>query len=219
MIANLIRKDFLLVRKNIAYIFGLLVLMSFLIEILSRDSERTYNIGSFAFLYMASLADLSFMQTVAAIEEKSSKATALLCAAPYPRRSYVIAKFISYLFFCVGCIVVYSFTALILPRLNFLNLTDALLSLLVGVILYGMYAPITIKVGAVNARFVVFFAILFIAFAPTVLVQLFHLDMNSVFLLLQNLPAETPSILLGAGILVFLLSMIISVRIFEKKEL
>jgi len=219
VIANLIRKDFLLARKNIAYILSLLVFISFLILILSRDSTQAYSMSSFAFLYLASLADLSFMQTVAMMEEKSSKATALLCAVPYSRSSYVIAKYIGYLFFCVVCIALYSFMALILPWLNFLKPADASIILFVGVILYCIYAPIVLKFGVVNARFVFFFAMFCISFAPTVLVQLFHLDMNSVYLLLQKLPAATPLILLGAGILVFLLSMTISVRIFKKKEL
>jgi len=42
------------------------------------------------------------MQAVATEEEKSQKATALLCAAPYPRKSYVIAKYICPDVFCMN---------------------------------------------------------------------------------------------------------------------
>ena len=218
MIANLVKKDFLLVRKNIALLLGICILAPLLIATLDGDSYLA-RIGSFAFLYMAIMADLSFMQTVATEEEKSPKATALLCAAPYSRKKYVIAKYICYLLFSVGCIAVYSIVALLYPRLNTLSFGEALILLLIGVFLYGIYTPIAIKHGIAKARLVFSLGIMVVCLMPTIVVQMLHLDMNSVFAFLQNLPVSIVPMLLGAGIIILILSMIISVHIFEKKEL
>jgi hypothetical protein len=54
---------------------------------------------------------------------------------------------------------------------------------------------------------------------PTTIVRVLDTDMNSVFSFLQDPPALIAPVFLGAGIIIFILSMIISIRIFEKKEL
>ena len=176
--------------------------------------------GMLVFLYMVILMELSFMQAVATEEEKSPKATALLCAAPYPRKSYVIAKYICYLIFYGVCVAVYSIIAAVYPGLGFLNIMEALTVFLVGAILYGIYTPVAIKYGITKARLVFTVAILLISLGPTLVVQVFHPDMKLILSFMQNTSNITAPIILGiAGIGVFLLSMIISVRIFVKKEL
>lgn len=61
---------------------------------------------------------------------------------------------------------------------------------------------------------------LLISLGPTLVVQVFHPDMKLILSFMQNTSNMTAPIILGiAGIGVFLLSMIISVRIFVKKEL
>ena len=145
---------------------------------------------------------------------------ALLCAAPCPRKSYVIAKYICYLIFYGACVAVYSIIAAIYPRLDFLNILEALTVFLVGAILYGIYTPVAIKYGITKARLVFTVAILLISLGPTLVVQVFHPDMKLILSFMQNTSNMTAPIILGiAGIGVFLLSMIISIRIFVKKEL
>ena len=147
MIANLVKKDFLLVKKSIVGFLGISILVPLLAIILMRNTAQIQGIGMFIFLYMVILMELSFMQAVATEEEKSQKATALLCAAPYPRKSYVIAKYICYLISYGVCAAVYSIIAAVYPRLDFLNIAEALVGFLVGTILYGVYTPVAIKYG------------------------------------------------------------------------
>lgn len=141
MIANLVKKDFLLVKKSIAAFLGISILVPLLVIILMRNTTQVQGIGMFVFLYMVILIELSFMQEVATEEEKSQKATALLCAAPYPRKSYVVAKYICYLIFYGACIAIYSIIAAVYSGLGFLNVVEALAVFLVGAILYG-YIPL-----------------------------------------------------------------------------
>ena len=97
MIANLVKKDFLLVKKSVAAFLGISILVPLLVIILMRNTTQIQGIGMFVFLYMVILIEVIFMQAVATEEEKSPKAMALLCAAPFPRKSYVIAKYICYI--------------------------------------------------------------------------------------------------------------------------
>ena len=220
MIANLVKKDFLLVKKSIAAFLGISILVPLLVIILMRNTTQVQGIGMFVFLYMVILIELSFMQEVATEEEKSPKATALLCAAPYPRKSYVVAKYICYLIFYGACIAIYSIIAAVYSGLGFLNVVEALAVFLVGAIRYGVYTPVAIKYGITKARLVFIVAILLISLGPTLIVQVLHLDMNLVLSLMQNISSVIVPIILGvAGVGVFLISMLISVRVFEKKEL
>lgn len=220
MIANLVRKDFILVKKfSLAYL-GITVLVPLLMMIPMKNTAPIPEIGAFVFLYMVIVTELSFMTAVATEEEKSPKAATLLFAAPYPRKSYVIAKYICYLICYGGCFAVYSIIAAVYPGFDLLNISAALAVFLVGAVLYGIYITVVIKYGATRARLVIFITILFISLGPTLVTQVFRPDVKLILSLMQNIPGMMISIILGiACVGVFLVSMIISIRIFAKKEL
>lgn len=218
MNASLVRKDYILVRRNILILLGICILVPVLIMIPDGDSTHA-QMGPLAFLYMAVLTDLSYMQAVATEEEKNPKATALVCAAPYSRKSYIIAKYICYLLFCAARIAAYSIVALLYPRLSPLSLLEVLILLLIGLILYGIYMPVVIRYGITKARHVFTFGLLFICLLPTVVASMLHPDMVLIIAFLQDPPAIIVPILLGVDIAILLLSMKITIRVFEKKEL
>ena len=220
MLANLVKKDFLLVKKSIMAFLGISILVPLIIIILMRNMTQIQGMGMLVFLYMVILMELSFMQAVATEEEKSPKATALLCAAPYPRKSYVIAKYICYLIFYGVCVAVYSIIAAVYPGLGFLNIMEALTVFLVGAILYGIYTPVAIKYGITKARLVFTVAILIVSLGRTLIFQVFHPDMKLILSFIQNTSNVTVPIILGiVGIGIFLISMTASIRIFVNKEL
>lgn len=217
MIANLVRKDLLLVKKTAAAFLGVSILVPLILIV---NSAQMAGIGIIACLYMVILTEIFFMQFVAAEEEKSPKAAALLCTTPYPRKSYIIARYLCYLIFYGGCLAVYSIIAAIYPRFDFLNLMEALTVFLASAVLYGVYTPITIKYGIAKGHLVLAVAILLVSAGPALLAQLFRPDLRYIIELLQNSSTLMISIIIGvSGILIFILSMIISIRIFSKKEL
>ena len=65
MISNLIKKDFLLVKKSVAAFLGISILIPLLVIILLKNTAQIQGIGMFVFLYMVILMELSFMQSVA----------------------------------------------------------------------------------------------------------------------------------------------------------
>lgn len=220
MAFNLIRKEFLLTRKSIGIFWGLCVLSPLMMILVLGESTQPDRIAPLVFLYMAVMANLSFMQTAATEEEKNPKATALLCAAPYSRKSYVVSKYICFLIFCCGCIATYTITSMLFPRLHSLSVTEALIAFFLGTFLYSVFTPVALKYGMAKARIVFTVSILAISLGPTIMVRLFHPDINYVLTLLQNPPALLTPVIFGViGIVIFLLSMAISIRIFSKKEL
>ena len=87
MVANLVRKDFLLVKKMAAAFLAVSILVPIILMV---NAAQMAGIEIISCLYMVILTEILFMQSVAAEEEKSPKAVALLCAAPYSRKSYII---------------------------------------------------------------------------------------------------------------------------------
>ena len=68
MLANLVKKDFLLVKKSIMAFLGISILVPLIIIILMRNMTQIQGMGMLVFLYMVILMELSFMQAVATEE-------------------------------------------------------------------------------------------------------------------------------------------------------
>lgn len=220
MIANLVRKDFLLVKKSAPAFLGISVFAMLLLIILMSDSARIQETGKMFFFYMMILIELRFMQTVATEEEKNIKAKALLCASPYSRESYVIAKYICYLIFYAGCVAAYSIAAVFYRGFVFLNVSELLMAFMLGTVLYGVYTPVAIKYGVSKAGIVFTAAVLIMALGPTLVVRVFRSDTKLFVPIMRSTSSVIIPVVLGvAGVGFFLISMMISIRIFEKKEL
>lgn len=219
MIRHLIKKDFLLVKKSIVTFLGISIIVPLIVIFLMETSSPIEGIQMIVFLYMLILLELSFMQAVATEEEKSPKAIALLCAAPYSRKEYIISKYACYLIFYAGCLILYSIIAAVYPKLNFLSISEALIVFLAGSLVYGIYTPIALKYGITKARTVFTLVILLISMGPTIIVNVFHPDMHGLLSLLNASSVLTALVFGVLGICTFLLSTIVSVKIFIGKEL
>lgn len=217
MVANLVRKDFLLVKKMAAAFLAVSILVPIILMV---NAAQMAGIEIISCLYMVILTEILFMQSVAMEEEKSPKAVALLCAAPYSQKSYIIARYLCYLIFYGASLAIYSVIAAVYPRFNFLNVTEALTVFLISTVLYGIYTPIMIKYGATKGQLVISAAILLVSMGPTFLVRLFHPDLHHIIEFLQGSSNLMTAIVVGiSGVVIFTLSMILSIRIFSRKEL
>lgn len=216
-IAELVKKDFLLMRKSVLALLCICVACPLLMTLMIEAQGKS--MSAFAFIYMGALSGISFMQNAAAAEEKSPKAAALICAAPYARRSFVAAKYISYLLFCLGSIAVYSLAALLYSGLEPLSLVEVALVLFIGALLHGINTPVVLKYGAAKARIMFVCVILLCSFGPLAAGRLLRIDIERALTLAQELPASLAPILLGAAVAVMLFSLAVSGRIFAKKDL
>ena len=221
MIVNLIRKDFLLAKKAIIRMLVIsLIIILVLIYGSSQNEFQIKRFGIFIFLYFLILVMMSWLSQVAVEEEKNPHAAALLCAAPYSRKDFVIAKYISYLILFAGCAVLYSIIPALYHGLNFLNAAEFLLVFLAGAAYYGLYTTVAMKDGMAKAGYVSAVVILVISLGPSFIAVIFHPDLTSVMQFIGNISDAVMPVILGcASVCVFFIFMFASIHCFEKKEL
>lgn len=221
MMVSLIKKDFLLAKKAIVRALVIsLIIIPFLIVNDGDNSFQNTRFGIFIFLYFVILMMVTWLSQVAVEEEKNPHAAALLCAAPYSRKNFVIAKYLCYLILFAGCAILYSIIPALYQGLNFLNVTEFLLVFLVGTVSYGLYTTVAIKDGIAKARYVISVILLLMVLVPFGISSIFHHDLTSVMQFISNQSRAVFPVILGCvSACLFFIFMFASIHCFEKKEL
>jgi ABC-2 type transport system permease protein len=214
MLLHLIKKDILIAKKYV-FITMLAILAIPLFIMLVAPSLS----GLIPFLYMVVLGELILLQAISQEEAKYPKTTALLCAAPYPRKTLVKAKYTLFLLIFAYCCFIYAIVNFFINKSGIIDLTMILTVMLVSAIIFGIYMPIEFKHGFVKARFIFMMVIIVFSLGPSVLVNLFG-DVRLDFSAFATISSGTKNIVLVlANILVLGISMMVSISIFSKKEL
>ncbi len=212
MLISLMKKDILLVKKYM--LMMMIVAMAIPIFIMWRMPEF---LGFSAFLVSTIFAEFMLYQYVSMAELKYPKADALLCATPYPRRTIVAARYTFLLLIFAYCILAYSVVALIFPQIEFLSLSSILTVLLISTTLFGVYTPIQYKLGYEKTKY--FFSIVIVA-TPFLLPTLTKLPISLELNELSSMHSSDWILITTAIIIVVLsVSVITSIKIYEKKEL
>lgn len=206
MLISLVKKDVLLVKKYIL----VMIIITIAIPIFIMWRIPAF-LGFSTFLISTIFTEFILYQYVSMTELKYPKADALLCATPYPRRSIVVARYIFLLLIFAYCILAYSILSLILPQIKFLSLSNVLTVMLISTILFGVYTPIQYKLGYEKTKY--FFSIVIVT-TPFLIPTLTKLR----FLLNLSWLSSTP-LMIAMIILVLSVSVITSIKIYEKKEL
>lgn len=212
MLISLVKKDILLVKK---YILAMMIItMAIPIFIMWQIPEF---LGFSSFLISTIFAEFMLYQYVSMTELKYPKADALLCATPYPRRLIVVARYIFLLLIFSYCILAYGIVSLISPQIKFLSLSNVLAVMLISTTIFSVYTPIQYKLGYEMTKY--FFSILIVAtpfLLPTLTKIWNSLDLNW----LSSTKYFVWILIMIAMIIVILsVSVITSIRIYEKKEL
>lgn len=214
MLFRLIRKDLLLIKK---YVF---ITMLILIAPPIFTAWAAPSLSGFSpFLYMVVFGEIILFLSISQTEAKSPKAAALLCAAPYSRNSIVKAKYVLFLLIFAYCYVAYTLVMFAVNVENLLDLSTVLTVLLCGVIICGIYLPIEFKYGLVKAKFIFLILILAFSLGPTLFTNIFA-NVSIDFSVLQAWPSNIKNIILVlANVVIFSISMSVSLRIYSKKDL
>lgn len=214
MLLHLVKKDILIAKKYVLVIMLFIIAFPLFVTVVAPQIE-----GLISFLYIVALGEIVLLQVISQEEAKYPKAAALLCASSYPRSTFVKANYTFFLLLFAYCYIAYTLVMLVVNRAGVLDLTAILTVLLVGVIIYGIYIPVEFKFGAVKARFIFTIAILALALGPMLFTDLFA-NITIDFSALATIPASIKNIVLAlVSIAVFSISMMVSIRIFSKKEL
>lgn len=210
----LVRKDILLAKKPIL----LMLILSAIIPLFVVSSVPAMG-GTVAFIYTVIFTELIILQSVAAEESKHPKAAALLCAAPYSRKSFVCAKYVFFLLLFTYCYVIFSLVGMINPGVGVVSLSVVLVVFLCGVIIYGVYLPLHFKYGFEKTKFFFMVTIFVISFGTPIFAPYFA-NNNIDFSVLHSIPAAALNLIMFlASVIILCVSMTLSVKIYSKKDL
>lgn len=210
MLLQLIKKDFVIVRKYVWMMFGVVLLIPPFI-LWRMPQELT---GSFGFAISAVFAVFILLMYVSMKEFQFPKATALLCAAPIPRRLMVIAKYGFCLTIFAACCLLYGLETLVLPQLGGLD-PKMLVGAFVGIfLLVSVYLPIQFKIGFEKTKFFFTVVIMLAPFLLPLAIKSFRL---SDWAHVGSAPVVFGGV--GLGVIFVAVSMAVSIQIFSQKDL
>lgn len=212
MLFQLVKKDFLLIKKYVLIMLTFSILLP--IFLLWRLPEYA-NIMGFVLITIYSVFML--LQYVAMKETQFPKASALLCALPYSRKEVVLSKYIFSLVIYLVCCLIFGIETLAFPQLGAFKFTMPVMLFLVISIILGIYLPVYYKLGFETTKL---FFIMIIMTSSFVFPQIVKLAGG---INLNFFDRLNPIILLGGVIVlsssILAVSAIVSMQIYKKADL
>ncbi|PDY35642.1 ABC transporter permease [Bacillus wiedmannii] len=215
MLINLVVKDIMLVKKY----FSILLVFAAIAPIYLSTQLKLNDGGLIGFLLTVVFMEHILFGTISKFEDQYKGAT-LLCATPYTRTAFVKAKYLFLLVVFLCASIIRMITSIIIPSgIENLSINALGITFLVVSILFGILLPFQFKFGFDKTRMISFIVVFLTPFvAPTLIkeIQLSHLNFT--------LPLPFPSIIMAwmpclISIVISIISMIISLKIYAKKDL
>ncbi len=211
MILNLIKKDFLIIKK---YVFIMLAAAVFIPPfMLWRAPEYT---GKLGFILSVIFCVFILLQYVSLKEYQFPKAATLLCTTPFSRKMMVLSKYIFCMAIYVACCIIYAVETLIIPDLGTVNITMFFFMLLVTSVFIGVYLPIQYKLGYEKTKFGFTVVVMASPFTLPYLMKMesVNLDFLSVFS-----PLLACGIILLFSCVILIASVALSMKFYSETEL
>ncbi len=211
MLIHLIKKDVLIAKKYavLVMIIGIIIPL-FVFWRVQRYSE------SLGFILAVVFSEFMFCQNLSMKENQYSNAAALLCATPYKRSEMVLSKYVLFILIFMYCTVVYVIEIYLIPQMGKLDVKYILTVFLVASFIYSIYMPIQYQMGYEKTKLFFMAIILGASFGLPVLIA--NKNLNVLSLLVQS-SFVIVSIIWGISILAMIVSVIVSVKIYRKKDL
>lgn len=212
---SLIKKDIALEKSNIFFMIAFLIVVIFAMESFPNSTK--------CFLYMTTIV-FSLSITTFAYDEKS-KGEYVINSLPVSKKEIVYAKYVSVLIYTVFVIILTALISMILNlpsmphHMDFISLNAVKTSFIAIMLMSAFSFPFFFEYGYVKGR-IISTAIYFLIFLCTLILTL---DSDKTFL-------KTADFILKAGVIrdllfifmaaaIFIISMIISVFLYEKRDL
>ena len=213
MLMPLIKKDLTIVKGYtlgvVAIAFGLPLLLAW----------RQPQMGGMISLLMAVLiSSVAFNLAISEKENQYPKATALLSSTPYTKGKVIVSKYTLYFIIYIVCFIAYLVEMQFVPELKLDNFTrTAALVFLIQALGMGIFLPIQYKFGYEKTKFISF---VLLVLSPVIIEATKRISFSSkIVSLMQSNSVIAVAILYGCGILIWLVSFVISNKIFAKKDL
>lgn len=216
MLFHLVKKDLILAKKYL-----LVMLIFAVVAPIFFYSKLRFSNGSFASFLITVLFMEYILFNMVSMQEDKYGGAALLCTTPYTRNGVIKAKYLYVLVIFIGCFLLYNLATAIgssigLARLNTYSVGIALLIISV---FFGILIPIQTKFGYEKTKYIFFILIFLTPFILPAIIEWYqstNFNINFSLSLPQTVKVWMPFVI---SILIGLISMFISIRIFSKKNL
>ncbi|HBC92467.1 MAG TPA: ABC-2 transporter permease [Pelotomaculum sp.] len=211
---NLVKKDFLLVKKYLA----LTVVLAFGIPLFVAW-QAPGMMGFAVFLITVIFTVYIPLQSVSLAEAKYPKATALLCTAPYRRSAVVKARYVFFLIIFIFCCLAYAILSLLAPQMEMLSTMDVVITFLIFSIVFGIYIPLQYKFGFEKTKYLLMVLLFATSFLMPSIVKMFaHTNINLDIFTGLPLPVRYAA-LITVILIVISISLTASIKTFQAKAL
>lgn len=211
MLLHLVKKDFLIVKKYV--LIMLVVIIAIPPVMLWRAPEYG---GVMGFILSVIFAVFMLLQYVSLKEYQCPRASALLCAAPFPRELLVISKYIFCMLIYAICCLIFGIETMVAPQLGTLRLDALALMFFVTAVVVGLYLPIQYKLGYEKTKFA--FVVIIMA-SPVIVAALLKMENINFDTLHMAPPILVYSGMILAGIVILTISASLSVKFYSKADL
>ena len=212
MLLQLVKKDFLIVKKYVLLMIAVCVV--FPLFLIWRSPEYA---GILGFVLITIFSIFMLLQYVSLKETQYPKASTLLCALPFSRKDIVLSKYIFCILIYFACSLIFSLETLLFPQLRNVGYELPALSFLVISVVLGIYLPVQYKLGYEKTK--MFFVVLIMA-SPFLFAKSLEIETNFIA---EFLSERNPIALLAAcliiSMVILIISSVISTGIYKKADL
>ena len=156
MLLQLVKKDFLIVKKYVLLMIAVCVV--FPLFLIWRSPEYA---GILGFVLITIFSIFMLLQYVSLKETQYPKASTLLCALPFSRKDIVLSKYIFCILIYFACSLIFGLETPLFPQLRNVGYELPALSFLVISVVLGIYLPVQYKLGYEKTK--MFFVVLIMA--------------------------------------------------------
>lgn len=211
MLLHLVKKDFLIVKKYV------LIMMVAAIAIPPVMLWRAPEYGGvMGFILSVIFAVFMLLQYVSLKEYQCPKASALLCAVPFPRKLLVLSKYIFCMLIYAICCLIFGIETMLAPQLGTLRLDALALMFLVTAAFVGIYLPVQYKLGYEKTKFIFVVVIMASPVLTAALLKMENMNFNA---LLTAPPVLVYGGMILAGVIFLIISACLSIKFYNAVDL
>lgn len=208
MLFALLKKDFLIIKKYL--LFMIIIVIALPIVLATQSSEASAFTSTMAFTFEVIYAEFLISRYLAMKEYQYPKAASFLSTLPYTRGMQIVSKYLLYLIIFAFCCIAYWIDTLFVSNLAGINLNLIIPILFMTSILYSIYMPVQYVFGYEKSKLV--FMFLLIAFP----LLISRTNAANILVILSRMSYP---IMLIVAIGALFLSLMVSINIFNQKEL
>ncbi|MDD6920037.1 MAG: ABC-2 transporter permease [Eubacteriales bacterium] len=207
---DLMKKDFLITKK-----IAIIAIIISLVVPLLRTME---SIPTIAFVsVMSILMGMLFISNIYESEDKSPKAAAMMTTIGYSRTMQIVERYLLAFIVFIFCNLIYYTETGLLNLRDSIEISDILIAFFAFSLVMSLYLGLTTKFGIKLGRLLSMLIIFFVSMGPALLAK-FNIKISLKFLYGVSMN-EVVMVLTVFGILLYMISLVFSIKVYSKKEL